>query len=53
MQLRVAQIVYTLTEFPIIERVRFRIDGAPVAAIGGEGVVVQPPVAREDFIGFE
>jgi len=53
MQLRVAQIVYTLTEFPIVERVQFRIDGAPVAAIGGEGVVVDPPVDRENFPGFE
>ena len=49
MQLRVAQVVYTLTQFPSVKRVRFRIDGKPVAAIGGEGVVVDPPVGRAAF----
>ena len=43
---RVAQIVATLTRFPTIERVAFRIDGEPVQAVGGEGVVVHPPVGR-------
>ena len=43
---RVAQVVATLTRFPTIQRVAFRIDGAPVQAIGGEGVVVDPPVGR-------
>jgi len=43
---RVAQIVATLTRFPTIERVAFRIDGEPVQAVGGEGVVVDPPVGR-------
>lgn len=43
---RVAQIVATLTRFPTIDRVAFRIDGAPVEAVGGEGVVVDPPVGR-------
>lgn len=43
---RVAQVVATLTRFPTIERVAFRIDGKPVEAIGGEGVVVDPPVGR-------
>jgi hypothetical protein len=43
---RVAQVVATLTRFPTIQRVAFRIDGMPVQAIGGEGVVVDPPVGR-------
>ena len=43
---RVAQVVATLTRFPTIERVAFRIDGEPVEAVGGEGVVVDPPVGR-------
>ncbi len=43
---RVAQVVATLTRFPTIERVAFRIDGKPVEAVGGEGVVVDPPVGR-------
>jgi len=51
MLLRVAQVVFTLTQFPTVERVRFFLDGAPAAAIGGEGVVVDPPVGRADFEG--
>jgi hypothetical protein len=49
MLVRVAQVVYTLTQFPSIDRVRFRIDGEVREAIGGEGVVVDPPVGRGDF----
>ena len=49
MLLRVAQIVYTATRFPSIERVAFRLDGKPVNAIGGEGVMVAPPVGRAAF----
>ena len=43
---RVAQVVATLTRFPTVERVAFRLDGEPVTAIGGEGVVVDPPIGR-------
>jgi hypothetical protein len=43
---RVAQVVATLTRFATIQRVAFRIDGEPVHAIGGEGVVVDPPLGR-------
>lgn len=51
MLLRVAQVVFTLTQFPTVERVRFLLAGEPAGAIGGEGVVVDPPVARADFEG--
>ena len=49
MQARVAQVVATLTQFPSIERVAFRLDGEPVTAIGGEGVAVDPPLGRDDI----
>jgi germination protein M len=49
MTLRVAQIVYTLTQFPTVDDVLFHIDGQAVDAIGGEGIVVDPPVGRADF----
>jgi hypothetical protein len=49
MQARVAQVVATLTQFPSIERVAFRLEGEPVEAIGGEGVAVDPPLGREDI----
>jgi germination protein M len=49
MQSRVAQVVHTLTQFPTVHSVAFELDGEPVDAIGGEGVVVDPPVDRADF----
>jgi germination protein M len=49
MQLRVAQVVFTATRFPTVRRVAFRLDGRPVEAIGGEGVMVEPPVGRAAF----
>ena len=48
---RVAQVVATLTRFPTVERVAFRIDGEPVETIGGEGVVVDPPLGRAAIEG--
>ena len=49
MLMRVAQVVYTLTQFPTVRRVAFELDGEPADTIGGEGVVVSPPVDRGDF----
>jgi hypothetical protein len=49
MRARVAQVVHTLTRFPTVRRVAFRLEGRPVATIGGEGVIVRPPVTRTDF----
>lgn len=43
---RVAQIVATLTRFEGVERVAFELDGKKVESIGGEGVVVDPPIGR-------
>ncbi|MGH2558122.1 MAG: Gmad2 immunoglobulin-like domain-containing protein [Thermomicrobiales bacterium] len=44
---RVAQVVYTLTQFPTIETVAFAIDGQPVDRIGD--VALDEPVGRVDF----
>ncbi len=49
MLLRVAQVVHTMTQFPNVQRVQFRLDGNAVEAIGGEGIVVAPAVGRGDF----
>ena len=43
---RVAQVVATLTRFPGVKRVGFELDGESVTTIGGEGVVVDPPIGR-------
>ena len=49
MQARVAQVVFTVTQFPGLDRVRFRLDGTAVTAIGGEGLMVDG-VGRGAFV---
>jgi spore germination protein GerM len=47
---RQAQIVYTLTQFPSVDGVRFRVDGAPMSAIEGhEGTAVAGPATRRFY----
>jgi hypothetical protein len=47
MQARVAQVVYTLTQWPWITRVTLELDGDAVEAIGGEGIPARD-LARDD-----
>lgn len=47
--LRVAQVVWTLTELPGVTGVRFVIDGEPVAIAVGDGTVVERAVLRADY----
>jgi germination protein M len=49
MQMRLAQVVYTLTQFPTVEGVLFSLDGERVSVIGGEGIVVDQPLRRRNF----
>jgi spore germination protein GerM len=46
---RLAQVVYTLTQFPTIDEVLFHLDGEPVDVFSGEGVVLEDPVDRSDY----
>lgn len=46
---RLAQVVYTLTQFPTVQGVRFELDGQPVEVFGGEGVILSEPVGRDDY----
>ena len=48
MTARVAQVVFTATQFDNVERVRFWIDGAPIEFLGGEGLVMDEPWTRAD-----
>lgn len=48
MTTRVAQVVYTLTQFDTVERVTIKIDGREVEGIGGEGVPAKD-LTRDDF----
>ncbi len=52
MQMRLAQVVYTLTQFPTVKGVLFELDGREVDVIGGEGIVVDHPLTRKDFASF-
>jgi hypothetical protein len=49
MQARLGQVVYTLTQFPTVRRVRFHLDGEPVNVFSGEGIVLDHPVGRKDY----
>lgn len=46
---RLAQVVYTITEFPTVQRVRFALDGEQVDVFSGEGIVLEQPVGRADY----
>lgn len=49
---RLAQIVYTLTQFPTVDRVAFELDGRPVTVFSGEGIVLDRPSVRADYESF-
>ena len=49
MQARLAQVVFTLTQFPTVEGVVFSLDGEPIDVLGGEGVVIDHPLTRRDY----
>jgi hypothetical protein len=46
---RVAQVVYTLTQFSSVDAVTFMLDGERVTELPPEGVLVDEPVGRADF----
>ena len=45
---RLAEVVYTVTQFPTVTAVRLELGGVPVTALGGEGILVDHPVGRLD-----
>lgn len=46
---RVAQVVFTLTQFPTVDSVLFELEGEPVTALGGEGLLLEEPQTRADW----
>ena len=46
MMARVAEVVFTATQFPNVDRVAFRMNGAPIELLGGEGLVLTEPQTR-------
>lgn len=49
MMMRLAQVVYTLTQFSSVQRVEFRLDGAAVPVFGGEGIELSGPQTRGGY----
>jgi spore germination protein GerM len=49
MYLRLGQVVYTLTEFPTVDRVQLKMDGKTVTTLGGEGLLIERPLSRADW----
>ena len=49
LQARVAQVVYTLTQFPTVKSVRFLIDGEADVPLGGEGLLLTDAQTRADW----
>ncbi len=48
MTARVAQVIFTATQFDNVDEVLFWLDGAPVEFLGGEGIVLGDPQQRRD-----
>lgn len=46
---RLAQVVFTLTQFPSVDGVRFKLDGELIDILGGEGFIVDKPLSRDDY----
>lgn len=46
---RLGQVVFTLTQFPSVESVRFMIEGEIQDVFGSEGIVLDRPVGRDDY----
>jgi len=53
MMARVAQVVYALTQFKTVRAVELMLDGKPLEALGGEGIMLGTPQRRADWDGFE
>jgi germination protein M len=47
---RLGQVVYTVTQFPSVKSVQFQIEGWAANAFSGQGVVLDKPVGRADYV---
>ena len=48
---RVAEVVFTLTQFPTVSRVLFQVDGVTPAVFGSGAVDLARPLGRHDVLG--
>jgi spore germination protein GerM len=49
MSLRLAEVVFTATQFGNVDRVALRIEGTPISVLGGEGLVLPDPLVRSSI----
>lgn len=49
---RLAQVIYTVTQFPTVDEVEFQLDGQPVTVFSGEGLTMDEPASRADFVSL-
>lgn len=49
MFMRLAEVVFTLTQFPSVQGVNFKLDGEPIDVLGGEGIIIDHPMTRADY----
>jgi len=47
--MRLAELVFTLTQFPGVTGVELKLDGKSVEVFGAEGLVISHPLTRADF----
>jgi len=47
---RVAQVVFTATGFDGVDSVRFALEGDPIDVLGGEGLIIEEPQTRSDWL---
>ena len=47
---RLAQLVYTTTQFPEIESVILELEGEPVTVFSSEGLLIEAPLTRDDYL---
>lgn len=52
LQARVAQVLYTLTQFSTVKRVAFELDGQPTAVPTPDAGTTERPVARDDYVAL-
>jgi germination protein M len=49
MGMRLAEVVFTLTQFPTVDGVNFKLDGKAIDVLGGEGLILDHPMSRADY----
>ena len=49
MMMRLAEVIFTITQFPTVDGVNFKLDGKAIDVLGGEGLILDHPMSRADY----